>query len=145
MVVEKGNKVKVEYEGKLDSGEVFDSSTHGDHSHPMEFEVGSGKVIKGFDEAVIGMNINEEKDVKIKSEDAYGERNEELKKEIPKESLKLGEGQKVEKGMTLGMQTPQGPFPVKVDDIKENTIVLDMNHPLAGQNLNFKIKVIEVN
>jgi peptidylprolyl isomerase len=144
MAVEKGNKVKVDYEGKLDNGDVFDSSTHGEHTHPLEFEVGEGKVIKGFDDAVMGMNVGEEKEFKIAPENAYGERNEELKREVPKESLKLGEGQKVEKDMTLAMQTPQGPFPVKVLDVKEKTIVLDMNHPLAGENLNFKIKVVEV-
>ena len=69
MPVKKGDKVKVDYTGKLDDGTVFDSSKHGDHSHPIEFEVGSGQVIKGFEQGVVGMEVGEEKFLKIDSKD----------------------------------------------------------------------------
>ncbi|MGC9309899.1 MAG: FKBP-type peptidyl-prolyl cis-trans isomerase [Candidatus Nanoarchaeia archaeon] len=140
--VEQGDKVKVEFEGKLDSGEVFDSSK-GEQAHPIEFVVGEGLVIKGFDEAVLGMEEGQEKEFSIKPEDAYGQRREELKKEIPKSSLP--KGQEPKEGMALIVQTQQGhKMPVKIDKVKDDSIVLDLNHPLAGQNLNFKIKVVGV-
>ena len=85
MVVEKGNKIKVEYEGKLETGEVFDSTEK--HGNPLEFEVGSGQLIKGFDEAVIGMDVNEEKTFRIESKDGYGERKEELVTKVPKDKF----------------------------------------------------------
>jgi len=143
MTISKGSKIKLDYEGKLENGEVFDSSTHGDHSHPLEFEVGSGKVIKGFDEAVIGMNEGEEKEFSIEPAEAYGERNEALKREVPKESVQVG--RELEKGMTLVMQTPQGNVPVNILEVGDKTVTLDLNHPLAGKKLMFKIKVLEVN
>lgn len=141
MVVENGDTVKIEYEGKLDSGEVFDSSSK--HGQPLEFKVGSGMVIKGFDEAVVGMDKDEEKDFSIKPEEAYGERKDDLKKEIPKSALP--EGKEPQKGMTLIVSNQQGQqMPVKIEEVKDESIVLDLNHPLAGQNLNFNVKVTEI-
>jgi FKBP-type peptidyl-prolyl cis-trans isomerase 2 len=109
----------------------------------LEFEVGSGKVIKGFDEAVLGMNEGEEKEFSIEPTEAYGERNEALKREVPKESVQVG--RELEKGMTLVMQTPQGNVPVNILEVGDKTVTLDLNHPLAGKKLMFKIKVLEVN
>src|SRR5690606_2294805 len=137
MVVEKGNKVKVEYVGSLDNGQVFDSS---EGRAPLEFVVGEGKVIPGFENGILGMEKGEEKEIKIESKDAYGEKREELMKKIPKDELPPEIKDKVQAGMTLGMKSPEGgQFPVKVSEVSENEITLDLNHPLAGQNLNFKI------
>ena len=140
MEVKKGSKIKIHYTGKLDSGQVFDSS---DGREPLEFEAGSGKVIKGFDAAVIGMKKGEEKEVKLKPEDAYGPRNEELKQKIPRDKINIpGE---IKPGMTLAVTSPDGQqFPVRVADVDGDDVVVDLNHPLAGQNLNFSIKVVDV-
>ncbi len=144
--VVKGDKVSLEYEGRLEDGQIFDSSKHGDHSHPLEFEVGSGMVIAGFDNAVIGMANGEEKEFTIEPDQAYGPRREELKKDIPKSSLPpLPEGQELKAGMALMLQSPQGQMPVVIDEVKEDSIVLDLNHPLAGKKLIFKIKILEIN
>jgi len=143
MAIEKGNKVKIEYEGSLDNGKVFDSSEK--HGQPLEFVIGEGKVIPGFENAVIGMEKGQEKTVKIESKDAYGEKRPELMKKIPKTQLPKEAQDKVQPGMVLGMQTPQGQqIPVKVAEVGEDDITLDLNHPLAGQNLTFKIKVVGV-
>ena len=145
MAIEKGNKVKVDYEGKLETGEVFDSSQHGDHSHPIEFEVGKGQVIPGFENAVIGMNKGDEKEIKIPPQEAYGEKNPDLLKKIPKEQLPEDAKDKIQPGMVLGMQTPKGQqIPVPVVDVSDSDVTLDLNHPLAGKTLNFKIKVVDV-
>lgn len=143
MAIKKGDKIKVEYTGTFEDGTVFDSTTHGDHAHPIEFEVGAGQLIKGFDDAVIGMELNEEKDIKIKPEEAYGERKEELSKEIPRDKLPKDPEPKV--GMALMMNLPNGQqFPAVIKSVDEEKIVVDLNHPLAGKTLNFKIKVVEI-
>ena len=140
MEVKKGSKVKIHYTGTLDNGQVFDSSEGKD---PLEFEAGTGKVIKGFDAAVVGMKKDEEKEVKLKPEDAYGERNDQLKQKIPKDKINIpGE---IKPGMTLAVTAPDGQqFPVQVLAVEDENIVIDLNHPLAGQNLNFKIKVVDI-
>ena len=141
MAIKKGNKVVLEYEGKLENGEVFDSTER--TGQTLEFEAGSGKVIKGFDQAVIGMEKGEEKEFKIKPEEAYGEVREDLKREIPKKAIQLDK--EPEAGMTLVMATPEGQqIPLIVTEVKQESLVLDMNHPLAGKTLNFKIKIIDV-
>ena len=144
MVIKKGDKVRVDYEGKLESGEIFDSSIHGDHSHPIEFEVGAGQMIPGFDSAVIGMEIGEETEIKIKPEEAYGEYNERLIQKVP--LRKMPAGAKVEEGMILYIKTPDGhQLPVKVKKVSGDMVEIDMNHPLAGKTLIFKIIVKSVN
>lgn len=143
MKVEKGNKVKIEYEGKLDNGDVFDSSEK--HGQDLEFTIGQGRVIPGFENAVLGMEKGQEKEVKIEAKDAYGEKRPELTQKIPKSQLPEDVQEKVQAGMVLGMQTPQGQqVPVNVLEVSDSEITLDMNHPLAGKNLNFKIKVIDI-
>lgn len=140
MEVKEGSKVKIHYTGKLDNGQIFDSS---EGREPLEFEAGSGKVIKGFDNAVMGMKVDEEKEVQLTPEESYGERNEELKQKIPKEKINIpGE---IKPGMTLAVKAPDGQqFPVQVADVEDENIVIDMNHPLAGKNLHFKIKVVDI-
>lgn len=144
MKVEKGKKIKVEYEGKLENGEVFDSSSHGDHSHPIEFVVGSGMVIKGLDEAVVGLELNEEKEIKIDSKDAYGDPNPEMTKDVPRSAL-AGQDQEPQEGMVLMLQSPDGrQFPAKITKVTNENITVDLNHPLAGKNLIFKIKIVSI-
>lgn len=143
MTIKEGNTVSLDYEGKFEDGTVFDSSKHGDHSHPLTFEVGKKMVIPGFEKAVIGMALEEEKEFEIESEDAYGPVREEFKKEVPKDILPKDQEPQV--GMTLMMSAPTGQqFPAKIDEIKEESIVIDLNHPLAGKKLIFKIKIVEV-
>lgn len=144
MTIKKGDAVKLDYEGSLDDGTVFDSSKHGDHSHPLEFGVGNGQVIPGFDNAVLGMKVGEEKTFKIEPKDAYGEVDENLVQQVPKSAFPPNMELKV--GMTLGMHSPDGQrLTVVVKEIGKDSVKLDMNHPLAGKRLTFKIKILEIN
>ena len=139
MKVKKGDKIKVEYTGTLEDGTVFDSSEK--QGQPLEFEAGTGNVIKGFDEAVIGMEKEEEKEVTIKPEDAYGERNEQMIQTIPKDKLPP----EAEEGGMLVMGLPNGTkMPVKIMKMDDKEATLDMNHPLAGKTLKCKFKVVEI-
>jgi FKBP-type peptidyl-prolyl cis-trans isomerase SlpA len=141
MAVKKGDSVKVEYEGRFENGEVFDSSSK--TGKPLEFEVGSGKVIPGFDNGVIGMEVNEEKEINIEKKDAYGDYREELKKEVPRDALP--KEQEPKKGMMLVMSTPEGQqIPARIVDVDDKKVVLDLNHPLAGKDIVFKIKIVEI-
>ena len=143
MKVKKGDKIKVEYEGRLDSGEIFDSSTHGDHSHQLEFEVGAKQVIKGFNEAVIGLNKDDEKKFSIKAKDAYGEKRSDLERDIPRNILP--KEQEPKEGMILALGTPDGKqIPARITKVDSEKVRIDLNHPLAGQNLNFKVKIVEI-
>jgi FKBP-type peptidyl-prolyl cis-trans isomerase 2 len=141
MPVKNGDKIKVEYEGKLDDGTIFDSTDK--HGEPLEFEVGSGQIIPGFDTAVIGMEKDEEKEVKLEPCDAYGEPKPELIKQVPKEQLPQDEELKV--GMMLMLTLPNGmQLAAIISEVGDENITLDLNHPLAGKTLNFKIKIIEI-
>ncbi len=139
MAIKKGDKIKVEYTGSLDDGMVFDSSEkHG----PLEFEAGSGQVIPGFDNAVIGMSKGEEKEVKIKCADAYGEPSPEAVQQVPKENFP--KDQEIKAGMLLVMNLPNGmKIPAKIMKVENETVTVDFNHPLAGKDLTFKIKIVE--
>jgi peptidylprolyl isomerase len=139
---EKGKKAHIHYTGKFDDGEVFDSSEGKD---PLAFEVGAGQVVPGFDKAVEGMKEGDKKSVSIEAADAYGEPRDELVQEVPKEAL--GEmADKVEEGMVLGVHHPQAPQPIpaRVVSVGDDTVKLDMNHPLAGKKLNFDIELVKV-
>ena len=140
MPVKKGDKVKVEYTGTLEDGTVFDSSEK--HGQPLEFEAGAGLVIKGFDDAVIGMKKDEEKEIKLTADKAYGDIKADLVKEFPKDQLP--KEQEIKKGMMLLMGLPNGAqMPVKIVEVKEDIVMIDLNHPLAGKTLIFKIKVVD--
>lgn len=135
-----GDTVQVHYTGRLQSGEVFDSSEGGE---PLEFEVGAGQVIPGFDEAVRGMNVGDKKTINIQSDDAYGPRVDSLVQAVPREGMNLGEIEP-EVGMNLLMQLPDGnQIPVAITDVTDTHITLDANHPLAGQDLTFDIERVE--
>ncbi len=138
--VKNGDKVKVHYHGKLRSGETFDSS---DGREPLEFTVGSGQVIKGFDEGVMGMNVGDKRTVEITPGDAYGEKEAERIVEFPK--TQFPPDMIPEVGMQLMMNDGEGQsLPVIVTEVKEETVLLDANHPLAGQDLIFDIELVEV-
>ena len=138
--VKSGDTVKVHYTGKLSSGEQFDSSTG---REPLEFTVGAGQMIKGFDAALPGMATGDTKTINIAAEDGYGERVDEAIIEFPKENVP--EDMKLEPGMSLTLSNQQGqPVPVIVVEVKEDVIVLDANHFLAGQELIFDIELVEI-
>jgi FKBP-type peptidyl-prolyl cis-trans isomerase 2 len=142
MAVEKGDKVKVDYEGKLEDGNVFDTSKR-EGGKPLEFVAGSGMVIPGFDNAVLGMEKDEEKTVTIEPAEAYGEVNPELVREIPRNVLP--KDQEPKKGMMLVMSAPDGrQIPAVISEVTEESVKIDLNHPLAGKKLIFKIKVLEI-
>lgn len=135
-MIKEGSKVKVHYTGKFENNEVFDSSKE---REPIEFVVGEGNLIKGFENAVMGMEPGQNKTVTINAEEGYGERREDLVQEIEKEKVP----ENVAIGQNLQANTPGGPINVEVVEVKENTVVLDANHPLAGKNLIFDIEVVE--
>ena len=140
-MVKNNDYVQVHYTGSFDSGEVFDTSSDGT---PLEFKVGSGMVIPGFDNAVVGMDVNEEKNIKISSADAYGEYDESLIYPFPIEEVKANFEPQV--GMTVALHGQDGrQMPAVVKEITDEQVFIDMNHPLAGKDLNFTIKVVEVN
>tara|TARA_R110002073_G_C9099577_1_gene548596 strand:- start:96 stop:533 length:438 start_codon:yes stop_codon:yes gene_type:complete len=139
--VQSGQTVSVHYRGTLDDGSEFDNSrTRGE---AMQVEVGSGQLIAGFDAALMGMTVGEVKNIHLGAEDAYGLIHEEAVQEAPKDLFpadfvfKTGE-------MVQG-QTPTGqPVMAKIVEEKESTVVLDMNHPLAGKDLNFEIELVNI-
>ena len=140
MVVKKGDKVKVQYEGTLNDGTVSDKSRE---DAPLEFTVGSGEMIPGFDKAVQGMDLNEEKKFTIESKEAYGKKNEALIRQFPKTSLP--EDFEPEKGMGVSLQDPEGrSIPAVITDISDDEITIDLNHPLADKDLTFDIKVVGI-
>jgi peptidylprolyl isomerase len=137
---QQGDKVKVHYHGTLRTGETFDSS---EGREPLEFTVGSGQVIKGFDEGVKGMSVGEKKTVEIPVGDAYGEKSQDLIIEFPKEQFPADMTPEV--GQQLMMSNGSGQsFPVIIKEVKEDSVLLDANHPLAGQELVFDIELVEI-
>ena len=141
MVIKQGDTIKVDYTGTLEDGQVFDSS---EGKQPLEFEVGAGKIIPGFDKAVIGMEKGEEKEITIAPEEAYGQPRDDLKKEIPRTAIPQDQEPKV--GMGLMMSTPQGQqIPARIVNVTDDNITIDINHPLAGKTLKFKIKIADIN
>lgn len=138
--VKKGDVVKVHYTGKLENGEQFDSSTGRD---PLEFTVGAGQMIAGFDAALPGMKVGDKKTVNIPAKDGYGEADETAIIQFPKENVPAE--MKLEIGQQLNLSDEHGnPFPVVVIEIKDDIVVLDANHFLAGKDLVFDIELMEI-
>lgn len=139
-MVKKGDKVAIHYKGTLDDGTVFDSSEGRD---PLEFEAGSGMVIKGFDDGVMGMKVGDKKSIHIHVDEAYGPVFEEMvfkfdRSEIPPNiPLNVGE--------TLNMHDGQREVPVIIREVTEEFVKLDANHPLAGHDLNFDLELVSIN
>lgn len=135
-----GDTVRIHYTGTLDDGTEFDSSAGRD---PLEFALGGGQVIPGFDSAVDGMAVGENKTVTIPAEQAYGERHEQLVQEVPKNALPDEIDPAI--GMQLQSRSPEGHvMNLVITDVAAETITLDGNHPLAGQALTFAIELVEI-
>jgi peptidylprolyl isomerase len=141
MTAQKGNKVKIHYRGTLADGSVFDNSFGG---KPLEFEIGAGMVISGFENGIIGMKVGDKKTIFIPAEEAYGKKSDELilefqKSDIPAEmSFAIGD-------MFQLQLTPEQSVGVKIIEIKDETVVFDANHALADKDLNFDIELMEIN
>jgi len=135
-----GDTVKIHYTGTLDDGTQFDSSAG---REPLQFQLGSGQVIPGFDSAVDGMAVGESKSVRIEPDQAYGERHEQLVQQVPRSALP--EDLEPQVGMGLQSQSPDGQvMMLMVTEVADDSITVDANHPLAGQALNFDIELVEI-
>ncbi|MFT4309600.1 MAG: FKBP-type peptidyl-prolyl cis-trans isomerase [Candidatus Woesearchaeota archaeon] len=136
-----GDTVLVEYTGKLDNGDVFDSS---EGKEPLKFTLGSGMVIPGFEEAITGMNVGEEKTVTLEPEQAYGPHNPELIQVVPISAF--GEGAELKTGDVVGVTEKQSgrQFPASVTKVEGDNITIDLNHQLAGKALTFELKLMAI-
>lgn len=137
---ESGSTVKVHYTGTLDDGNVFDSSRE---REPLEFTIGNGQLIRGFEDAVTGMTVGDVKTVKISASEAYGERRNELVITISKQQFP--EHISPAEGLQLSLKSPDGSIlNAIITMVAEDSVTLDANHPLAGQDLNFNIELMEI-
>ncbi|MGO4821705.1 MULTISPECIES: FKBP-type peptidyl-prolyl cis-trans isomerase [unclassified Flavobacterium] len=138
--VKENNTVKVHYTGKLADGQVFDTS---EGKEPLAFTLGQGSLIPGFEKGLIDMKLNEKKTINIAKDDAYGDPREDLIIEVPKSELP--QEMTPEVGMGLVSRTPEGQeMNLMVVEVREETVVLDGNHPLAGRDLIFDLEVVEI-
>lgn len=139
-VAKAGDAVQVHYTGKLADGEVFDSS---EGREPLGFSLGEGNVIPGFEKAIIGMQVGEAKDVVIPVTEAYGERYEQMIQTVPRDQMELGVEPEI--GMTVELHSESGEvIPLVISEVTETTVTVDGNHPLAGQELHFNIRLVEI-
>ncbi len=137
MAIAEGDEVSVHYTGKLDDGQVFDTSEGRD---PLTFTVGSGQLIPGFDQAVRGLEVGDKTTVAIPPGEAYGERDEARIQEVPREMLDAPD---LEEGQVIGLQTPDGQqLQATVAGLTDEAVKLDFNHFLAGKTLTFEIEVV---
>lgn len=141
MIQVKGNEtVKVHYTGKLEDGRIFDSSLE---REPLEVKLGEGKLIPGFEKGLVDMKVNEKKTITIPKEEAYGDVQKELFQKIPNKHLPSDI--KPEVGMGLVSQNPDGSeHQLRISDVKDSFIIVDANHPLAGEDLIFELEVLEI-
>lgn len=139
--VKDGDTVKVHYTGTLKDGSVFDSSKD---REPLEFTLGEGQLIPGFEEAVTGMNEGDSTTINIPTDEAYGERRDDLELEVAKDELP--DNVDPEEGMQLQMQQQESDeaIPVQITDVEDEKVKLDANHPLAGKDLTFDIELLEI-
>ena len=149
--VKPGSHVEVDYEGRLDDGTLFDTSKEdvakkeGQYNeereyHPLHVTLGQGMLIRGFENALIGMKVGEEKTVKLMAEEAYGEKREELIKTFPKDAER---DKDLQVGMVVLVNIQGRQVPARVSEVSDK-IALDFNHPLAGKDLTFKLKVVKI-
>lgn len=135
-----GDTVRVHYTGRLEDGQVFDTSAEGE---PLEFQLGAGEVIPGFDQGVQGMEVGEKKTIEIPVDEGYGPRVDQLTQAVPRQGMNLDV--EPEAGMSLIMQLPDGnQIPVTITEVTEDSVTLDANHPLAGHKLFFDIELVEL-
>ena len=134
-----GTKVKVHYTGTFNDGTVFDSS---EGKEPLEFTIGENKVIAGFENGIKEMKLNEEKTINVNTKEAYGERDERMVVSVPRSKFPP----EIEAGGQLLLKGPEGQrMPAKIHEIRDNEVIIDLNHPLAGKELNFKVRVVGIN
>jgi FKBP-type peptidyl-prolyl cis-trans isomerase SlpA len=139
--VKVNSTIKVNYTGKLATGQIFDTS---EGKEPIEFVLGEGRLIPGFEKGLIDMKLNEKKTIEIVKDEAYGEPNPALIQEVNKSELPQDMEPQV--GMGLVSKSPDGQeINLMVVEVKEDSIVIDGNHPLAGQDLVFEVEVVEIN
>lgn len=135
-----GDTVRIHYTGTLADGATFDSSEGRD---PLEFTLGSGQVIPGFDKAVTGMVVGEEQTVEVPCDDAYGSRDPNRAQSFPRDQIP--DDVALDIGTQLQLSGPQGqPIMVSVAEVTDSEVILDANHPLAGKDLTFKIELVEI-
>lgn len=134
-----GDTVRVHYTGTLDDGQEFDSSRGLD---PLTFTLGTGSVIQGFDDAVTGMTVGDEKRVTIPADEAYGPRRDELTLQLPRSELPPD--LELEEGTQLRMEQGDQSVVVTVRQLDDTTVTLDANHPLAGEDLTFNLRLVEI-
>lgn len=136
-----GDTIQVEYTGRLEDGTVFDSSDR--HEEPLEFRVGDGKLIEGFENAVVGMQIGEEKQVTIQPDQGYGPYNPDLVRDLPRKIFP--EDKEIQPGKVFIMALQNGKrIPVRISSVENERITVDLNSPLAGKTLVFTIKVVDI-
>jgi peptidylprolyl isomerase len=140
MKVENGHNIRVHYKGTLNDGTEFDNSRK--NGKTFKFEVGSRQIISGFSDTVLGMKTGETKSVTLTPEQAYGPHNPQAKQTVPKTAF--GPDFEFVLGGTIQGNGPVGPFLAKIEEVGEADVILDMNHPLAGQDLNFEIEVVSI-
>ncbi|MWD27954.1 peptidylprolyl isomerase [Aquicoccus sp. SCR17] len=138
--VKTGDTVRIHYTGTLQDGSTFDTS---DGREPLEFEVGSGQIIPGLDNAMPGMEVGEKKKVEVPADEAYGQPDPSAKQAVPRSEIP--DNIPLDLGTQLQVQTPNGQvMPVTVIDVNEAEVTLDANHPLAGKDLTFDIELVEI-
>ena len=138
--VENGLYISIDYTGTLQNGEVFDSSQE---RQPLEVQVGVGQLIKGFERELMGMSVNQKKSFTLSPEDAYGNRDESLTRDFARSDFPADLEPQV--GMTIGLQTAEGRrMPALITHLDEDKLSVDLNHPLAGESLNFDIEVVGI-
>ena len=140
MEVENGNNVWVHYRGTLNDGSIFDDSRL--RGEPLTFEIGAGQMIPGFDAAVLGMSVGDTKTIKLSPEEAYGYRAEEAIRPVPRTAF--DDDFQFEIGGLIQGNGPRGPFVAKIEEVLEESIILDFNHPLAGKELSFDIELMSI-
>ena len=138
MKVTNGHNVKVHYRGTLTDGTEFDNSRI--RGQTLDFQIGSGRMIPGFNNAVVGMTVGETRTVTLAPEEAYGQHNPEALQPVPRQAF--GEDFNFEVGGMVQGNGPQGTFVAKIHALEEENVILDMNHPLAGQQLTFEIELV---
>lgn len=138
--VKTGDTVHIHYTGTLNDGTTFDSS---EGREPLTFEVGSGQIIPGLDSAIPGMTVGDKKTVNVACDDAYGQMNPAMRQDVPRADIPAEIP--LEVGSRLQMQTQDGQvIPVTVASVEEETVTLDANHPLAGEDLTFNIELVKI-
>ena len=140
-VVEDGNQVQVHYRGTLADGTEFDSSY--ERGEPITVQVGAGQLIPGFNDAIVGMTVGEKKEVTLSPDEAYGPRNPQALTEISRDSFP--EQLELQEGMPVPLADGNGNRVMgRLSEISEATVTVDLNHPLAGEALNFEIEVVDI-